>query len=142
MINLFIDTFNCSVYSIPISNREEGERSRQCYDRGKVINARGLWKNGKIIQLGSIDEGASWCPIRIVARDDNKWKANPPINEVDEDWILYVVEGKPLECLEWDPTEYKWKGEQDKTKISSSTRHAWGESYTCIVISAPTNGPM
>ena len=27
---------------------------------------------------------------------------------------MYVVEGKPLECLEWDSTEYKWRGEQDK----------------------------
>ena len=28
---------------------------------------------------------------------------------------MYVVEGKPLECLEWDPAEYKWKGEQNKS---------------------------
>ena len=34
---------------------------------------------------------------------------------VEENWILYVVEGKPLECLEWDATKYKWKGEQDKS---------------------------
>ena len=74
--------------------------------------------------------------------DGKKWKVNPQVDEVEEDWILYAVEGKPLECLEWDPAEYKWKGEQDKTKISSSTRHAWGESYACIVRSAPTNGPM
>ena len=28
---------------------------------------------------------------------------------------MYMVGGKPLECLEWDPTKYKWMGEQDKS---------------------------
>ena len=92
-----------------------------------MINVRGLGKNGKIIQLGSVEEGASWRPIRIVARDGKKWKVNPPIDEV-EDWILYVVEGKSLECLEWDHAEYKWKGEQDKS--------------VDLVRCAQTNGPM
>ena len=50
-----------------------------------------------------------------MARDGKKWKVNPPVKEVEEDWILYVVEGKPLECLEWDPAEYMWKGEEDKS---------------------------
>ena len=65
--------------------------------------------------MGSIDEVASWRLIRIVARDGKKWKVNPPVVEVEEDWILYAVDGKPLECLERDPAEYKWKGEQDKS---------------------------
>ena len=42
------------VYSVPISNGEEGEWFRQCDDTEKIINAKGLGKNGKIIQLGSI----------------------------------------------------------------------------------------
>ena len=47
--------------------------------------------------------------------DGKKWKVNPQVDEVEEDWILYVVGGKPLECLEWDSTEYKWRGEQDRS---------------------------
>ena len=109
-----LDLVNTVVNSFPINDGEEGEWSGQCDDRGKIINAKGLGKDGKIIQLGSIDEVASWRPIRIVARDSKKWKVNPSVVEVEEDWMLYAVEDKPLECLEWDPAEYKWNGEQNK----------------------------
>ena len=47
----------------------KGESSGQYDDTGKIINAKGLGKNEKIIQLGSVDEGASWPPIRIVTQD-------------------------------------------------------------------------
>ena len=107
-----LDLVDKVVYSVPISNGEEGEWFGQCGDAGKVINAKGIGKNGKIIQLGSVVAGARWSPIRIVARDGKKWKVNPSVDEVEEDWILYVVEGKPLECLEWDPAEYTWRDEQ------------------------------
>ena len=109
-----LDLVNSIVCSLPIGNEEEGEWSGQCDDTGKIINVRGLGKNGKIIQMGLIDESACWYPIRIVARDGKKWKVNPPVEEAEEDWVLYAVEGKPLECLEWDPAEFTWKGEQDK----------------------------
>ena len=101
-----LDLVDKVVYFVPICNGEEGEWFGQCGDAGKVINAKGIGKNGKIIQLGSVIVGACWSPIKIVARDGKKWKVNPSVNEVEEDWILYVVEGKPLECLEWDPVEY------------------------------------
>ena len=61
--------------------------------------------------MGSMDEGASWFPIRNVAQDGKKWKVNPPVDEIQEDWILYVVDGKPLDYLEWDSTKYKLEGE-------------------------------
>ena len=109
-----LDLVNSVVCSLPIGNEEEGEWSGQCDDTGKIINVRGLGKNGKIVQMGLIDESACWYPIRIVARDGKKWKVNPPVEEAEEDWVLYAVEGKPLECLEWDPAEFTWKGEQDK----------------------------
>ena len=91
-----LDLVNTVVYYVPISKGEEGEWSGQCDDTRKMINVKGLGKNKKIIQLGSIDEGESWSSIRIVARDDKKWKVNPQVDEVEEDWILYVVEGNPL----------------------------------------------
>ena len=72
-------------YSVPISNGEEGELLRQCGDAGKVINAKGIGKNGKIIQLGSVIVGACWSPIKIVARDGKKWKVNPSVDGVEED---------------------------------------------------------
>ena len=96
-----LDLVDKAVYSVPISNGEEGEWFGQCDDAGKLINAKGIGKNGKTVQLGSVVASAS--PIRIVTRDSKKWNVSPSVVGVKEDWILYVVEGKPLECLEWDP---------------------------------------
>ena len=48
----------------------------------KVNNDKGLGKNGKIIQLWSVDKDASCSPIRIVVQDSKKRKVNPPIDEV------------------------------------------------------------
>ena len=45
-IHDLVDTF---VYSVSISNGEEGEWFGQCGDVGKFINAKGIRKNGKII---------------------------------------------------------------------------------------------
>ena len=53
-----LDLVDKVVYSVPISNGEEGEWFGQCGDAGKVINAKGIGKNGKIIQLGSVVAGA------------------------------------------------------------------------------------
>ena len=80
-----LDLVNSVVCSLPIGNEEEGEWSGQCDDTGKIINVRGLGKNGKIVQMGLIDESACWYPIRIVARDGKKWKVNPPVEEAEED---------------------------------------------------------
>ena len=81
--------------------------------------------------MGSVVAGARWSPIRIVARDGKKWKANPLVDEVEEDWILYIVEDKPLECLEWDPEEYTWRDEQGKSRgfFDYSTRLG---RYLCL----------
>ena len=54
-----LDLVSIAIYSIPISNGEEGEWSGQCDDKGNIINAKGLGKNGKTIQLGLVDVGAS-----------------------------------------------------------------------------------
>ena len=59
-----LDLVNTVVYSIPISG-EEGEWFGQCDDRGIIINARGLRKDGKIISLGSINEATSCRPIEL-----------------------------------------------------------------------------
>ena len=71
---------NTTIYSVPISNGEEA----------KIIN-KGQGKNGKIVQLGSLDESASWPLIRNVVQDCKKWMLNPQVDEVEEDCILHVV---------------------------------------------------
>ena len=34
----------------------------------------------------------------LVTQDGKKWKVNPPVDEVEEDRILYVVEAQGLHC--------------------------------------------
>ena len=104
-----LDLINTTLYSVLICNGEEGDWSRQCDDKGNFINANGLGNNGQIIWLGLANEGTSWYPIRIMAQDGKKWKVNPLVDKAEEEWILYMVGGKPLECLELDPTEYNWR---------------------------------
>ena len=44
-----LDLVDKVVCSVPISNGEDSEWFGQCDDAGKVINAKGIGKNGKII---------------------------------------------------------------------------------------------
>ena len=69
-----LDLINIIIYVVPISNGGAGKWTGQCDDTGKIINAKGLGKNKKIILSRLIDEGASLSPIRIVARDNKKVK--------------------------------------------------------------------
>ena len=73
------DLINTTINTIPIILGKRVNGLDNVMTKEILSTTRVLGKNWKIIQLGPIDDSASWFPIRILAQDNKKWKVNPPV---------------------------------------------------------------
>ena len=55
----------------------------------------------EVVTRGSI------MPIRILWKNDKKWMLNPHPNDINNLFELWVYENKPIDHLQWDPSEWE-----------------------------------